>query len=314
MNQLNDAPGLKTPGVGALEERFIHAQDGSSVRAILHPSSSASPRRLLLIHGNPRSLDDWDQLVPLLSSAFEVLSIDLPGFGQSTRPAAQQPSDLALPRLAQVVLDVADSLGWTQPFTVVGHSHGGGVAQLLAAQHPRRVRSIVLLGTLAFPVHLNYRLLPLPGVRQLMKLGRALLRTSGFVWVKRALVRQVLRMVSAPQRPSEAEVAQELESMTRAPHSLLSMVDVSLGGPSVLLRQVAPRIQCPTLIIHGQQDAVVPVRCAQALYAETAAARANVRLEILPDAGHMLARYQAQRCAELIIDFERGVPGAAAAD
>jgi len=311
MSLLNDAPGVKHPGPGRPEERVIQVRDGSGVRAVFHPCSTASSRRFLLIHGNPRSLEDFDRLAPLLCPLGEVLTLDLPGFGQSTRPPTQRPSDLALPRLAEVILEVAGSFGWTAPFVTVGHSHGGGVAQLLAARHPDRVRAIVLLGTLAFPTHLNYRLLPLPGVRQLMQCAAAFVRVPGFNWAKRALVRQVLTMVSSPERPSASEVAQELESMTRAPHSLVSMVDVALGRPSTLLRQLAPRIQCPTLIIHGQRDAVVPVRCAEALYEGTAAARGNVQLHILPDAGHMLARYQAQRCAALIRDFDDDVADSA---
>jgi len=257
----------------------------------------------LLIHGNPASLEDWDNLVPLLTPGGEVLRIDLPGFGQSTRPMAEQPSDLALPRLAEVVLEVADRFGWTEPFIVVGHSHGGGVAQVLATQSPDRVGGIVLLGTLAFPPHLNYRLLPLPGVRQLMRFGATVLRQPGFTLAKRIIARQVLKAACAPQRPSESQVTQELERMTQAPHSLVSMVDVSLGGPSLLLRQFAPKIQCKTLIIHGEQDGFVPVRCAQALYAELSARRGSTHLELLPNAGHMLAIYQAQRCAQLIFDF-----------
>jgi pimeloyl-ACP methyl ester carboxylesterase len=116
-------------------------------------------------------------------------------------------------------------------------------------------------------------------------------------------VGQVLKGIYAPQRASDAQVEKEMARLMRSPDSLLSMVDVSRGEPSLLLKQLAPQIRCKILIVHGENDAVVPVRCARSLYATLSPDHPGARLRVLPGAGHMLALYQADQCARLIVDF-----------
>lgn len=52
---------------------------------------------------------------------------------------------------------VADALSWTEPFFIVGHSHGGGVAQIAAAKYPETIAGIVLISTLSARQHSSYR-------------------------------------------------------------------------------------------------------------------------------------------------------------
>jgi pimeloyl-ACP methyl ester carboxylesterase len=80
----------------------------------------------------------WDlQMRPLLER-FRVLRYDTRGHGASDAPAG----DYALPRLAQDVLDLADSLDIDQ-FNFCGLSLGGMTGQWLGAHAPRRLRSLV---------------------------------------------------------------------------------------------------------------------------------------------------------------------------
>ena len=93
-----------------------------------------------------------------------IALLDLPGFGHS--PAPRGP--LSLDHLADVAAAHAASLGWVDGVDVVGQSHGGAVAQTLAVRHPALVRSLVLLGTMAFPAHTSIRLAMLPGAAAVM--------------------------------------------------------------------------------------------------------------------------------------------------
>jgi len=93
-------------------------------------------------------LNPWGslQLVevgPLLAErGFRVIAIAAPGAGE-TPPLDD--ADAYLPsRLAQVVLDVADSAG-CERFVFMGHSWGGTIGVHLAALHPERVESLILL-------------------------------------------------------------------------------------------------------------------------------------------------------------------------
>jgi pimeloyl-ACP methyl ester carboxylesterase len=120
---------------------------GAEVQALVPSHGTAARPKCLLLHGNPGSLSDWQRVMAELSAVADVVAIDLPGFGQSPR-SSLDPDCMSLARLAEHAVAVADALDWRQPFFIVGHSHGGGVAQAAAARHPQRVAGIVLVATL----------------------------------------------------------------------------------------------------------------------------------------------------------------------
>src|SRR5690606_18503970 len=102
----------------------------------------ARRRKCLLLHGNPGSLLDWAAIVPCLSEVVDLAAFDMPGFGKSTRPSHAADS-LSLDRLAEHAMAVADALSWEEPFFLVGHSHGGGVAQTVATKYPKRIAGLL---------------------------------------------------------------------------------------------------------------------------------------------------------------------------
>ena len=107
------------------------------------------PERPLLILSQSLGCDHgmWDVQMERLLQRFRVLRYDTRGHGASDVP----PGDYALPRLAQDVLDLADSLDIEQ-FDFCGLSLGGMTGQWLAAFAAHRLRSLVLANTSAhFP-------------------------------------------------------------------------------------------------------------------------------------------------------------------
>jgi pimeloyl-ACP methyl ester carboxylesterase len=95
---------------------------------------------LVLLHGLGSSRHSWDPVLPILATRFDVIAVDLPGFGDS------EPLDggtEATPKaLAQRVAALLDELGVTTPH-LAGNSLGGWVGLELAALRP--VSSITLL-------------------------------------------------------------------------------------------------------------------------------------------------------------------------
>ena len=88
---------------------------------------------LVLLHALGLSRQTWDPVVPALSAHFEVIAIDLPGFGDSEPlPAEIEPTPAAL---AAAVAGLLDELGIEKPH-VVGNSLGGWVALELASMRP----------------------------------------------------------------------------------------------------------------------------------------------------------------------------------
>lgn len=100
--------------------------------------------RVIALHG---WLDNAASFVPLASRlrGVELLMPDLPGHGRSVHlgPGAEYTSGVAV----NAVLDLADALGWDE-FSLLGHSMGAGIASLVAASSPRRVRRLVVIEAL----------------------------------------------------------------------------------------------------------------------------------------------------------------------
>jgi pimeloyl-ACP methyl ester carboxylesterase len=95
---------------------------------------------LLLVHGIGGSNAAWQPVIPILAERFDVIAVDLPGFGDSPPlPAGIEPTPAAL---AAAVADFLDRLG-VGPAHIAGNSLGGWVVLELAKL--RAVRTVALL-------------------------------------------------------------------------------------------------------------------------------------------------------------------------
>lgn len=95
---------------------------------------------LVLLHGLGSSRRAWDPVLPALAARFDVIAVDLPGFGDSAPLYGQ--AEVPPARLAESVAVLLDDLGVTAPH-LAGNSLGGWVALELAARRP--VASLTLL-------------------------------------------------------------------------------------------------------------------------------------------------------------------------
>jgi pimeloyl-ACP methyl ester carboxylesterase len=110
---------------GALTLRYVRAGRGPT---------------LVLVHGFGESLLAWRAVFDRLATAADVIALDLPGFGLSSKPAGGYATD----SLAADVLGALRALG-VRRCVLVGHSLGGAVVAAAALQDPDLVRGTVLV-------------------------------------------------------------------------------------------------------------------------------------------------------------------------
>jgi pimeloyl-ACP methyl ester carboxylesterase len=111
-----------------VDRRDVVVDSGGILLAARDYGGNGDPP-LLLLHGSGDTLATWDEVAPFLTSSSRVVAYDAVGHGQSQAPREQ-------PRLSQfldAVDDVAAALRLERPI-LVGHSMGGGVALLHAAE------------------------------------------------------------------------------------------------------------------------------------------------------------------------------------
>jgi pimeloyl-ACP methyl ester carboxylesterase len=122
----------------------LATEDGARISALLYGSGA---RAVLLVHGGRFTKESWSPQVPAFRSAgFEVMAIDLRGFGQSHGPGGAAPTD------AQLALDVLAAVRYlhshgAKSVSIVGGSMGGAAAgDASITAHPGEIDRIVMLG------------------------------------------------------------------------------------------------------------------------------------------------------------------------
>ncbi|MGH3391747.1 MAG: alpha/beta fold hydrolase [Actinomadura sp.] len=93
---------------------------------------------LVLLHGRGAGAADWDAVAPAFARHWRVYALDLRGHGRSGWPG-----EYSLELMRADALGFLDALALDR-VDLIGHSMGGAVAYLLAAEHPERVDRLVL--------------------------------------------------------------------------------------------------------------------------------------------------------------------------
>src|SRR5581483_12019779 len=117
---------------------------GPSLLATVAPMPTLHVRRrgagppLVLIHGVAGSGLIWEQVVERLPPHFDVIAVDLLGYGHSPKPPVAYTPAVHV----DAIVDTLDGIGVREPAYVVGLSMGSLLAVELAARHPERVRAV----------------------------------------------------------------------------------------------------------------------------------------------------------------------------
>lgn len=256
--------------------------------ADLHVESAGNGPAILLIHSGVTDARMWDDLWPDLAAAHTVVRYDLRGHGRSGIP----PVPFAHHDDALAVLD---ALGIERAM-VVGASMGGGVALDLALTHPERVRSLVLINTLAGMER------PSPDLRA----GWDAVNTAWDAGDLDAATEIELRMwVDGPTRqPGEVDpaVRERVRLMDRA---LLTRAEEHEAATESELdppaRERLAEVTCPVLLIVGLLD----LSDALASAATLEAGLSDVHRVDIPNTAHLPAMERPSTVLAAMAEFER---------
>ena len=247
---------------------------------------------VVLLHGQPGSPADWQQVAGRLPAQLHAVAPDRPGYGSSQLPAGGFAAN------ARAVLDDLDSRGITRA-VLVGHSYGGGVALSAASLAPGRVEAVILLASVGPGCLTGWdRLLAAPGAGQL----GALVAWRLTPWLARARLAGIARRRGRPLDPDEHANWQVWGHAGRGHHPLWRTF---LTEQRALLRELGAlehaiaSVRAPVLVLADPRDAVVPFETARRLVR----ALPDARLQLVEGAGHHLPRRAPQAVADAIVAF-----------
>ncbi len=227
---------------------------------------------VVLIHGAGGNHLHWPPEIRRLPDC-RVFAIDLPGHGKS-RGRGHQTIDA----YAQSILDWMESIHLSRA-VFVGHSMGGAIAQTLAYKHPEHVVALGLVGT---------------GAR--LRVSPLILENTASPATFPTAIKTIIEWSFSPQANARlVELAARRMAETR---QTVLYGDFLACNTFDLMDSVA-KIRLPALVVCGDQDRLTPLRYSQYLADQIP----NARLQIVPDAGHMVMLEQPQRVATALEEF-----------
>jgi pimeloyl-ACP methyl ester carboxylesterase len=205
---------------------------------------------IVFLHGFPFDQQMWEPQVRGLSSEYRVLTLDLPGFGQSSAPT----EGFTVEALAEIVADFLDAIGLMGTVVLAGLSMGGYVALAFARQRPERLRGLILADTKAAPDDETAK-----ANRDAMA---ELARKEGSAAVVDKLLPKLLGPATQANKAAVVDqvraigVCQQVPTIVMALQALRERPDATAG---------LGQITVPTLVIVGEHDAVTPPKEAKNL-------------------------------------------------
>ncbi len=245
-------------------------------RAIRYYDVGSGPV-LVLIHGIGGDADEWAFCLEPLSASHRVLALDLLGFGRSDKPLIEY----CIAGFVEVVERFLRELG-IERASLIGNSLGGWIAAAFALRFPEAVDKLVLVdsaGIGADPADLPF---------DLKVSTRAHLREAfERVFFDQRLVTDEL-VDLAYQQHFERGDGYTIRSLLQNLHDGRERLDESIG-----------KLTVPTLIVWGEQDALIPLALGRQLQQLIPGAR----LEVIPECGHLPALEKPAEFTRCVVSF-----------
>jgi 3-oxoadipate enol-lactonase len=237
---------------------------------------------VVCVHGLGGTSNSFTPLMPVLAR-FRVLRIDLPGSGRSHRVEGA----LSMQRMVDALLTVCARLNVERAHWV-GHSMGTIVLQHLAVAQPKCVKSLVLFGALPAPPD---------AARAALRTRAAKARSEGVGGMQAIAESLVLAATSADTRARlPGAIAFVRESLMRQDPDAYARSCEALADA---MPAAIERIDVPTLLVTGGDDAVAPPQVSRAISERMP----NARVVVLPRCGHWTPVERPEECARELRDF-----------
>ncbi len=251
--------------MSSFNSRFV---DAGGLRTHYLEAGSGEP--LILLHGGGAGADsqgNWRATIPVLAKYFRTIAMDMVGFGATDKP---DPQRFPYSQAARVdhLRGFMQALGLTSAI-LVGNSMGGATALGVAALHPSCVKRLVLMGSAGLNTKIHEDLLPV----------------INYDFTREGMARLIRALVNDRFTIDEALVTyrhgRSLDPDTRAAYGATMRWIRDQGGLFYAPDFIA-KVRCPTLVVNGKQDKVVPLANAYRFLELIA----NSWGYIIPDCGH----------------------------
>lgn len=238
---------------------------------------------VVFLHAFPLNQSMWDEQVAEFSQTHRVITLDWPGFGDSSLSSA----DSTMPNFADVIAGLLDQLGIGSA-TICGLSMGGYAALAFCRKYPTRVNSLILCDTRA--------------VTDTEEGKRGRFETAELVRNKgaSAIVELMIpKLLGETTRKTQPQIAERVRTMieTANPEGIAKAL-IGMAGRDDSTELLA-NITWPTLVVVGEEDTLTPPSESEKMNV----AIPGSRLAVIPKAGHLANLESAVSFNQIVGDF-----------
>ena len=210
---------------------------------------------VIFIHGLSGCWQNWLEQIPLFARDHRVIGVDLPGFGHSDMPV----EPISISGYADAIDELMEKLE-IDAARIVGNSMGGFIGAEMAIQYPARIERLVLVAAAGLSIE-SIRTQRTKGLRH---------RAENIIFFSLAHVVSRSHQVALRPRLRAALLMTVAAHPARLPGPLAAQQVLGSGKPGFSdaleamcrypLRDRLEKIACPTLILWGDKDILVPVK------------------------------------------------------
>jgi pimeloyl-ACP methyl ester carboxylesterase len=246
----------------------------------LHCEVIGAGQPILFVHGFPLCGEMWLETARRLGDGWRSIIPDLRGHGHSDATPA-----VTITQFADDLVAVLDAVGEPHPVVLVGLSMGGVIAFEFFRRHRDRLRALVLADCRASPETRD-------GSVRRETLARAALK-EGSQTAADAMIETVFAPTASP-------------GLRQYWHGVMAgtcPLGVAAASRALAARQdssaTLSKIDCPTLVVVGQADAITPVDLMRDMHKAIPASQ----FVVIPDAGHVPPVEQPEWFADVLRRF-----------
>lgn len=292
--------------------KSIHHIQGSEVSCWTYPATAPCRGVILAVHGFRGDHHGLARIIEQLPQ-FTVVVPDLPGFGASTpfsgvsahgapdgAPEATGPRhDVA--GYGEVIGALRGQLGLGPKTILLGHSFGTIVAAAYLARHPGSFGQLVLVNPICEPALEGSQALMSRAAGAYYAAGALLPAPLGEALLRSRLVTDAmsLAMLKSTDRATRDYVFDQHRRYFSGFTSRSTLREAYAASITATVREVAARINEPTLLVVGEQDELGSVPAQRSL----ARAFPRATMRVIGDVGHLIHYEKAPEAAALIVEF-----------
>lgn len=272
-----------------IDETYIHYR-------VYEAATEIPLGKVLLVHGLGGSTFSYEKNAPVFAEAgYHVITVDLPGFGYSSRKLDENHNQRHRSKLLWTLLEEVDKkitsdMTTDMPWHLGGHSMGGGTVAAMAYENPVSTASVIFIDGALFETSRSNTLTTLPIISRWLQIALE------YVLIKPKRIESFLTSAYG-QPPSSEDIDGYLNplSVSGTARSATALLKTAQNMPKDNLSQ----LDMPVLALWGENDSWVPVSDTQRIKATIP----KTDIKIIKNAGHCPMETHPEEFNQLFLDW-----------